>query len=95
MEAYRGINQRTGNLILLASLGRTSEERVLNGGTAGGALAVCVCDAAVGARESGYEAGNLLVLVLVADGQLRCADAGLRTCGAASLRLPRSHRISK
>lgn len=57
--------QRTGNFILLASLGRASEERVLNGGTTGGALALGVCDATVGARESGYEAGNLLTTVLV------------------------------
>jgi len=49
----------------LASLGRASEERVLNGGTTAGALALGVCDAAVGARESGDEAGNLLTIVLV------------------------------
>ena len=57
--------QRTGNLSRLASLGRASEERVLNGGTTAGALALGVCDATVGTRESGDEAGNLLTIVLV------------------------------
>ncbi len=49
----------------MASLGRASEERVLNGGTTAGALALGVCDATVGTRESGDEAGNLLTIVLV------------------------------
>jgi len=49
---------KAGNLSRLASLGRASEERVLNGGTTAGALALGVCDATVGTRESGDEAGN-------------------------------------
>ena len=55
-----GMQKRTGNLILLASLGCASEERVLNGRAAAGALAVCVCDTAVGVGEGSDEAGDLL-----------------------------------
>jgi len=66
-DRYVGYAKRTGDFTLLASLGCASEERVLNGRAAAGALAVCVCHTAVGAGEGSDEAGDLLVVVLVND----------------------------
>ena len=66
-DRYVGYAKRTGDFTLLASLRCASEERVLNGRAAAGALAVCVCDTAVGAGKGSDEAGDLLVVVLVND----------------------------